>query len=76
MALCSYQLWKQAREKLSENYLQDEEEGLMDQEEYQYDVNIKKYTKYTRSTQKLLADAHRTYLRDVELLKMYIDVSV
>jgi stress response protein YsnF len=68
MAICAYQLWKETREKLPESYFEE-----ADEEQDMYDVHVTRYQKYTRSAKKLLGDAHQTYLRDVELLKIYME---
>jgi hypothetical protein len=71
MSICSYKLWKKARENLPESYFDEEE-----YEHDKFDINITRYQKYTRSAQDLLPKAHLAYLRDVEIINMYIDVSL
>lgn len=69
MAICSYHLWKTARENLPEEYLEDGERD-------EHDVRIIRYEKHVRNATKYLSEAHKTYLRDAELLTLYYDVSL
>ncbi|CEP17810.1 hypothetical protein [Parasitella parasitica] len=65
MAICAYSLWKISKEKLPETYFQDEE----------YDVDdfaVSRYEKLTRTTSKYLAETHKLYKLDVEILDMYL----
>lgn len=67
MAICSYQLWKSSRDTLPVEYLEDGERD-------EHDLRIIRYEKYLRNAAKYLSEAHKTYLRDAELLTLYCDV--
>lgn len=69
MAICSYHLWKKAKDRLPESYFDDVDDRD------QYDLNIIQYEKRTPIASRYLSQAHSTYLRDAELLDIYFDVS-
>ncbi|KAG2232886.1 hypothetical protein INT48_004899, partial [Thamnidium elegans] len=66
MAICAYNLWKKSREKLPESYFEEDQHDP-------FDLNITQYEKHVRVATNYLAEAHRTYLRDAELLDFYFD---
>lgn len=69
MAICAYNLWKSAYEKLPEEYFEDED--FHDQ----HDITHIRYRSYLHAASKYLASTHNTYLRDSELYDIYFSVS-
>lgn len=69
MAICAYNLWKSSRDNLPEEYLEDGERD-------ENDLRIIRYEKHMRHATKYLSEAHKTYLRDPELLLIYCDVGL